>query len=161
MAGRKDADITVVEFFDYRCGYCKKVLPTLQSLMEADPNVRVVFKELPILGPDSLRGALAAQAVWNIAPEKYLPFHVALMQTRGGIDESLIVETARKVGVDPDKLAAAMDDPSVKAKIESNLTLAQKLQINGTPAFVIGDKLLPGAVDLATIKETIADARSR
>lgn len=160
-AGNPKGDVTVVEFFDYRCGYCKKVLPTMQEVLKSDPGIRTVFKEFPILGPDSVQAALAAQAVWTIAPDKYLPFHVALMSTRGTIDETVIADTAKKVGVDPAKLKTAMADPAVKAKINANLELAQSLQINGTPAFIVGGKLLPGAVDLATLRETIAEARTR
>jgi Protein-disulfide isomerase len=157
--GNSKADVTIVEFFDYRCGYCKKVLPTVQEVLKSDPNVRTVFKELPILGPDSQRAALAGQAVWNIAPDKYMAFHIALMQTRGGIDDAQIAKIAKEVGVDPAKLQAAMADPAVQAKLEKNLALAQKLNINGTPAFIVGDKLMPGAVDQETLKQAIADAR--
>lgn len=158
--GNAKGDVTIVEFFDYRCGYCKKVLPTVQEVLKSDPNVRTVFKELPILGPDSQRAALAGQAVWNIAPDKYMAFHIALMQTRGAIDDAQIAKVAKEVGVDPEKLRTEMAAPAVQAKLESNLALAEKLNINGTPAFIVGDKLMPGAVDRDTLKQAIADARS-
>lgn len=159
--GNPKGDVTIVEFFDYRCGYCKKVLPTVQEVLKGDPKIRTVFKELPILGPDSQRAALAGQAVWNIDPDKYMAFHVALMQTRGAIDDAQIMQVAKQVGVDPAKLKTAMADPAVKAKIESNLDLAQKLNINGTPAFIVGDKLMPGAVDQTTFAQAIAEARGQ
>lgn len=160
-AGNPKGDVTIIEFFDFRCGYCKKVLPTLQEVLKGDPKIRTVFKDLPILGPDSQRAAIAGQAVWMIAPDKYLPFHVALMQTRGTIDDAQIMQIAKEVGIDQTKLKTAMADPGIKAKLQANLDLAEKLNINGTPAFIIGDKLLPGAVDQDTLKQAIADARGR
>lgn len=161
VAGNRDGDVTVVEFFDYRCGYCKKVTPTLQALLKADPKVRVVFKEFPILGPESQQAAQAAQAVWKIEPAKYLPFHVALMESRGALDEARILEIARSVGIDTAKLKGAMADKAVAEKLSDNLALAQALQIGGTPAFVVGDQLLPGAVDLETLQEAVRTARER
>lgn len=160
-AGNPKGDVTIIEFFDFRCGYCKKVLPTLQEVLKSDPKLRTVFKDLPILGPDSQRAAIAGQAVWNIAPDKYLPFHAALMQTRGAIDDAQIMQAAKDAGIDQAKLKAAMSDPAIKEKLQANLDLAEKLNINGTPAFIIGDKLLPGAVDQATLKQAIAEARSQ
>jgi protein-disulfide isomerase len=160
VGGNPKGDVTVVEFFDYRCGYCKKVLPSVQELLKTDGNIRVVFKELPILGPDSVTAARAALAAWKIAPDKYVALHVALMEARGELSEARVLETAKKVGIDPDKLKAAMDDPQIKAQLERNAALAQTLQIAGTPAFIIGGKLVPGAVDLATMREMVKAARA-
>ena len=159
VVGNPKGDVTIVEFFDYHCGYCKKVLPTVQEALKADPKIRAVLKDLPILGPGSQQAALAGQAVWTIDPAKFFDFHVALLQSRGALDETTIMDTAKKVGIDPAKLKTAMADPALKAKIDANLDLAQKLNINGTPAFIVGDQLLPGAVDLDTLKQAIADAR--
>ncbi len=159
--GNPKADVTVVEFFDYHCGYCKKVLPSLQEVLKADPKVRTVFMDLPILGPGSQQAALAGQAVWTLAPAKFFDFHVALMQTRGALDETVIMDTAKSVGIDPAKLKTAMANPALKAKIDANMELAQKLNINGTPAFIVGDQLMPGAVDADTLKQAIADARKQ
>jgi protein-disulfide isomerase len=157
--GPANAKATVVQFFDYRCGYCKKVLPSVQELIKTDPNLRVVFKELPILGPDSQMAAQAAQAAWSIAPDKYFAFHTALMQSRGALDEARVLELAKSVGIDPGKLKTAMAQPAVKAKLQANLDLAQKLNISGTPAFVIGNELLPGAADLDTLRMKVAAAQ--
>lgn len=159
VAGNPKGDVTVVEFFDYRCGYCKKVVPTLQALLKNDANVRVVFKEFPILGPESQKAAEAAQAVWKIEPGKYLAFHVALMESRGALDEARIMEIAKSVGIDPGKLKTAMADPAVAKKLKDNIELAQKLQIGGTPAFIVGDQLMPGAVDLDTLQDAVRSAR--
>jgi protein-disulfide isomerase len=160
FGGNPKGDVTVVEFFDYRCGYCKKVVPALQELLKTDGNVRVVFKELPILGPDSVTAATAALAAWQIAPDKYVPLHVALMEARGDLSEARVLDIAKKVGIDPDKLKAAMADPQIKAQLERNAALAQSLKIGGTPAFVVGGKLVPGAVDLATMRDLVKEARA-
>lgn len=160
VGGNPKGDVTVVEFFDYRCGYCKKALPGVQELLKTDSNVRMVFKDLPILGPDSVTAARAALAAWNIAPDKYVPFHVALMQTRGDLSEARVLEIAKGVGIDPSKLKTAMDDPRIEAQLKRNAELAQTLKIGGTPAFVIGGKLVPGAIDLDTMREMVKAARS-
>jgi protein-disulfide isomerase len=160
VGGNPKGDVTIVEFFDYRCGYCKKVVPSIQELIKTDRNIRVVFKEFPILGPDSVTAARAALAAWKIAPEKYLPLHVALMEARGEISEARVLETAKKVGIDPEKLKAAMNDPKIQSQLEQNASLAQALQISGTPAFVVGGRVVPGAVDLATLREMVKEARA-
>lgn len=160
VAGNPQGDVTLVQFFDYRCGYCKKVVPAIQELLNTDKNIRLVFKEFPILGPDSVTASRAALAAWKIAPDKYFPFHLALMESRGEMNEARVLETAKKVGIDVDKLKAAMTDPAIKSAIERNVDLARTLQINGTPAFIIGGQLVPGAVDLATLREMVATARA-
>jgi protein-disulfide isomerase len=160
VAGNPNGDVTVVEFFDYRCGYCKKAVASMQDLLKSDGNVRWVFKEFPILSPESVTAARAALAVWSVAPDKYLPFHVALMESRGDMSEARILETAQKVGIDPNTVKAKMADPEIQKKIEQNHDLARTLQINGTPAFIIGDKLTPGAVDAATLREMVKAARA-
>jgi protein-disulfide isomerase len=160
VAGAPNGDVTVVEFFDYRCGYCKKTLSAVQELLKSDPKIRWVFKELPILGPDSLVAARAGQAAWRIAPEKYLDLHIALMGSRGELSEARVLEIARSVGLDPDKLKKAMDDPEVRKTLQRNAELARRLQINGTPAFVIGDKVAPGALDVGMLRKLVEIARA-
>ncbi len=161
VAGNPKGDVTIVEFFDYRCGYCKKVTPVVRELLKKDGNVRFVFKEFPILGPDSRKAAEAAQAAWKIEPDKYLAFHVALMENRGNLDEARILDIAKSVGIDPGKLKTAMADPSIKAKLNANMELAQKLQIGGTPAFIVDDQIMPGAVDLETLVAAVETARQQ
>jgi len=160
VAGNPQGDVTVVEFFDYRCGYCKKALPAIQELLKSDPKVRWVFRDFPILGQDSVVAAQYALAAWTVAPDKYLPFHVALMESRGEMSEPRVLEIARKVGLDIDKLKQARESPEVKDKIDRTYDLARKLQINGTPAFIVGGQLLPGVVDLATLRQLVAAARA-
>lgn len=161
VAGNVDGDVTVVEFFDYRCGYCKRVFPAIQELIETDGNIRYVFKEFPILGPESVVASRAAQAVWFIDPERYLDFHAALMGARGGLNEDRVLDIAAKVGLDRDKVKDAMEDPRVAEVLAANLELGRALGVNGTPAFVIGGELIPGAIDLDTMKELVAEARRR
>ena len=160
VAGNPQGDVTVVEFFDYRCGYCKKALPAIQELLKSDPKVRWVFRDFPILGQDSVVAAQYALAAWTVAPDKYLPFHVALMESRGEMTEPRVLEIARKVGLDINKLKQARENPEVKDKIDRTYDLARKLQINGTPAFIVGSQLIPGAVDLATLRQLVAAARA-
>lgn len=160
VAGNAKGDVTVVEFFDYRCGYCKKMLPTMQELLKKDGKLRWVFKEFPILGPDSQRAAQAAQAVWAIAPEKYFAFHIAMMEHRGSFDDAAIQKIAAAAGIDGAQLVKAMADPAVKERLDRNIELARQININGTPAFIVGDRLVPGAADTATLQQLIADARA-
>lgn len=160
VAGNPKGNVTIIQFFDYRCGYCKKVVPAIQELLKTDKDVRFVFKEFPILGPESVTASHAALAAWKIAPDRYLPFHLALMESRGEMSEARVLEAAKKVGLDTDKLKAAMTDPAIATTLDRNMDLAKTLQINGTPAFIIGGQLVPGAVDLATLRDMVATARA-
>ena len=159
-AGNPDGDVTVVEFFDYRCSYCKRVFPTIMELVREDGNIRYVFKEFPILGPASVVATKASLAAWRMAPEAYMDFHSAMMASKGNLTEGKIVRLARDHGLDTDTLKKEMESPEVAALIQSNYEVAQKLDIRGTPAFVIGDKLIPGAASMETFKEAIAAARA-
>ena len=159
VGGNPKGDVTIVEFFDYRCGYCKRVFPAIQELLNTDGNIRYVFKEFPILGPDSVTAAKVALAVWKIDKEKYEPFHKAMMPTKGALTESRIMRIAAGVGLDVKALKKAMLGPDIAALIEKNFALAQALDINGTPAFVIGDEVVRGAIDLAALKQLVSQAR--
>jgi protein-disulfide isomerase len=159
VGGNPQGDVTVVEFFDYRCAYCKRVAPVVKKLLEDDPNVRVIYKDFPILGPDSAvaaRAALAAQA-----QGKYVALHDALMAADGPLTMPVIQEIAQKAGLDTARLQADMETPEIRASLERNQTLAQVLGIQGTPAFVIGAELVPGAVDLNSLKTLVSRARAK
>ncbi len=160
VAGNPDGDVTLVEFFDYHCAYCKGVLKTVMTVLDEDPGLRMVFKEFPILGADSVAAARAALASRNQDADKYVEFHTALMSTRGRLTQPRILAIARDVGFDAERLEADMASPEITKAIERNLALAQALGINGTPSFVIGDQLIPGAVDLDALKQLIAQARA-
>jgi len=157
IVGNPQGDVSVVEFFDYRCGYCKRVFPSLMGTIDSDGGIRLVLKEFPILGPESQYAARAALA--SRKQGKYSEFHVALMGFRGNLSEAAVMAIARSVGLDTDRLARDMDDDSVTAAIETNMALANALGIRGTPAFIIGDRLVPGALTVETLKSLIAEAR--
>lgn len=159
FAGNPKGDVTIVEFFDYNCGYCKRMIPVIQEVLATDKNVRYVFKEFPILRQESVNAAKAALGVWKIAPDKYFAYHTALMETRGELSEDRLMKAAEGLGINAEKLKKAMADPEVEQELRRNAELAQKLGVNGTPAFIIGDNLLPGQFDLATMRELIARKR--
>lgn len=158
--GAKDADVTVVEFFDYHCGYCKKILPDMLQLIEKDKKVRVIFKEFPILSEDSALAARAAIAVNRIAKDKYLDFHKAMFEMKGKFDEKAIMAEAKKIGVDSAKLKAEMAKPEIDAELDKNRKLAADMGIRGTPAVIIGDEFMPGAVPYEAMQKAVDATRA-
>lgn len=160
VAGNPDGDVTVVEFFDYRCSYCRSMANGLRALIGHDPKLRFVFKELPVLGPESVTAARAGLAAAKLAPEKYTAFHFALMQSRDLSEEAVLI-LAEKQGYDPAGLKAEMDKAWVAERIEANLRLASELGIEGTPSFVVGDTLIPGATDVANIAALVGEQRQK
>lgn len=159
VGGDPRGDITIVEFFDYRCGFCKRVFPTLMTLMKFDGKIRYAFKEFPILGPDSVAAARAALAVWKMDKVKYPAFHSALMNNRGELPVRKVMKIAAKKGFDVGKLRRIMADPGIEKMIEKNYQLAESLAITGTPAFIIGKHLIRSAIDIETMKQLVAEAR--
>ena len=156
-AGAPGGDATVVEFFDYNCGYCKKVFPEVKKLLEKDKKVRVIFRDFPILGPSSenaAKWALAAQK-----QKKYYAFHTAMMENRKPIDDDLLAETAKSVGMDAAQAKKDAEGTEILMQIEKNRLLANDLGITGTPAFIIGDTLAPGAISLEEMEKRIAAQR--
>lgn len=158
VGGNADGDVTMVEFFDYNCPYCRQVAPVMAEAAAADPGLRIVYKEFPILGPGSIFAAKAALAAERQG--KYGEFHEALMNADGRVEEATVLAIAEEVGLDVERLKEDIEDPAIQAEIDGNLELAQALRINGTPGFIIGDEILRGATDLATIQELIGKARS-
>lgn len=156
-SGNPQGDVTVVEFFDYNCPYCRCMTPVMIQAERDDPKLRVVYKEFPILGAGSLFAAKATLAAARQG--KYVAFHRALYQVRGPVDENKVLETAKTVGLDVDRLKIDMNDPKISALIEKNNELARALKIEGTPGFAIGDKLFSGATDLRSLQAAIASAR--
>ena len=157
VAGNTEGAIALVEFFDYRCGYCRRVKPTLETLLAENDDLRLVFKEFPILGPESTLAARAALA--SRAQGLYEPFHWALLGTDGPFDLDHILEVARSVGLDDERLARDMEDPAIDTLIDRNAVLANLLGIRGTPAFVVGDRMIRGALPIGQFRTAIADAR--
>jgi protein-disulfide isomerase len=150
-------DATLVEFFDYNCPYCRKESPVLAAAEKADPGLRVVYKEFPILGPGSTFAARAALA--SRAQGKYLAFHDAMLAHPGAITETSALAIAGEAGLDLERLKIDMQDPAIDATIKRNLALADALHISGTPTFVAGKEIHPGLVDADGTKRLIAASR--
>jgi len=159
VGGDPQGDVTIVEFFDYRCGYCRSVAPIVKQLLRQDKRIRVVYKELPILGPESLLASRAALAAH--AQGKYTAFHEALMGAGGPLTSDAIMDIARRSGLDTASLRRDMESPQITALLRRNHALAGALGVTGTPAFIVGDELVPGALDLATLAQLVERARNR
>jgi protein-disulfide isomerase len=155
----KTADVTVIEFFDYHCGYCKHMLPAMTQLTNEDKKVRVIFREFPILSDDSVLAARAALAVNKLDKSKYFAYHTALMQSSGKFDEKMLGDLAKKQDIDPRKLKETMELPEITANLDQTRKIAEDLAIRGTPALLVGDQLLPGAVPYEDLKKIIDDTR--
>jgi protein-disulfide isomerase len=158
VGGNPHGDITMVEFFDYRCPYCKRVVPALHELQKQDKNLRVVYKEFPILGPESMLASRAAIASRHQG--KYQAYHDALMTTRGKLTKETVLQIALEVGLDVKQLTTDMEAPEVREIIERNYLLAEALGVNSTPTFVIGGKMVKGAVPVDRLKDEISKART-
>ncbi|MCC7272682.1 MAG: thioredoxin domain-containing protein [Alphaproteobacteria bacterium] len=157
VGGNPKGDVTLIEFFDYRCPYCKQVKPVVEQVLSQDRNVRVVYKEFPILGRDSVYASRAALAAHRQG--KYLAYHHALMAYRGQLTEEAVLTVAKSSGLDVERLKREMQAPSVEAVIAANHQIAEKIGIRGTPAFIVGGELAPGAIDAASLKAMIDKAR--
>jgi protein-disulfide isomerase len=163
VAGNPTGDVTVIEFFDYNCGYCKRVRPALVQLLEEDKNVRLVLKEFPVLHdrqPGSMVAARAATAA-VAQGEKYWTFHNGMLSHEGVVTEEVVYELAGKAGLDLERLKRDMEDPSIKQRIDQNHKMAEDMSIDGTPSFIIGDAFVPGAIDLDELKRLVAAARAK
>ncbi|MGB0696375.1 MAG: DsbA family protein [Rhodospirillaceae bacterium] len=161
VMGNPDGDITVVEFSDYRCGYCKRVFPGLMEVVEGDGNVRLVVHEYPILGEQSVYAARAALASIPQGDDKYEAFHQALMAHRGDYTEAVVMDVATQVGLDTEQLKADMTDPEIDKSIARGFQLAQALNISGTPAFIVGETFIPGAMGPDALRQFIAEERAK
>ena len=156
--GNLEGDVTVVEFFDYNCPYCRQAGKTVQKLLGSDPNVRIIFQEWPVLGEGSMFAARAALA--SRAQGKYEEFHWTLMNGEGRATEASILKVARDLELDIVKLLADMESPAVELHLERSNDLARSLGFTGTPAFIVGGQTVPGMISLEKIEKLIADART-
>jgi protein-disulfide isomerase len=154
VSGNPKGEITLVEFYDYRCGFCKRVASAVTELQKVDSRVRVVYKDFPILGEPSELAAKAALA--SQAQGKHQVFHETLLASEGDMTKKKILKIAIAVGLNPKRLEADMANPKWQAVIAKNRALAQELGISGTPGFIVGNELVPGALDLNGLKELIA-----
>ncbi len=159
IAGNPEGDVTIVEFFDYNCPYCKRVTPEIFGLLAQDGNIRYIAKEWPIFGEDSEFAARAAMA--SVKQDKYARFHQALMAIRGPANPTTVQRAAEEVGLDWAALEAEMDEDWITEALARNHALAQQLGVTGTPAMVIGESFLPGAVPAVEIAAIIAEERAR
>lgn len=159
VAGNPKGTVTMVEFFDYNCGWCKKGFPEVMSLIEADKDLRFVMKEVPIFGGDSDYAAQAAIAANKQG--KYWALHVAMMGHEGKITKETVDELAAAQGLDMAQLKKDMESPETAGVLERNRALAQSLAINGTPAFIIDDRLVPGYLPKAELASAINDVRAK
>ena len=157
VAGNKDGDITVVEFFDYNCPYCRQSLTDIMKLIENDKNVRVILKEYPILGQASTTAALAALA--SRKQNKYMEFHTALLSAKGRINDVQITKIAKSIGLDVDQLKKDMKSADVIESHKKNMEVGQKLGINGTPTFIFNDQVVPQVLPYEAMKQLIASIR--
>ena len=154
---QKQADITIYEFFDYNCGYCKSVVKTIMNILSEDKKINVVFVEFPILSQQSYIAAKAALA--SKKQDLYNNFHLSLMKIKGRVDEEKVFSTAKKIGLDINKLKIDMNNPEIEQLLMKNREIAKLLNLNGTPAFIIGDITYPGALDLDNLKNIIKQFR--
>jgi protein-disulfide isomerase len=159
--GNPQGNVTFVEFFDYNCGYCKRAMTDMLTLMKDDPKLKVVLKEFPVLGPGSVEAAQVAVAVrmQDTTGKKYLDFHQKLLGGRGQADKAHAMAAAKDAGIDMSRLEKDLNSPEIKATMEENFKLAEALGLNGTPSYVIGNEVVVGAVGLPALQEKISTAR--
>ena len=157
--GNPKGNVTFVEFFDYNCGYCKRAMDDMLTLLKDDPKLKVVLKEFPVLGPGSLEAARVAVAVRMQNPKKYLEFHTKLLGGRGAADEAHALAVAKDIGMNMAQIQKDAKSPEVKATLDEDFKLAEALGLNGTPSYVIGSDVVVGAIGLPGLQEKINTAR--
>ena len=160
VVGNPQGDVTLVEFFDYNCGYCKRAAADLREMIKADPKLRVVLRDFPVLGPESVEASLVAIAAKNqIKGDKYWDFHQKLLDGRGRVGKERALAVAKEFGADTARLEKDMQSADVRAALEETMRIADALKLQGTPAFVVGDEIIFGAVGEAPLKTAIASVR--
>jgi len=160
VLGNPEGDVTIVEFFDYNCGYCKQALSDMEDILASDPNIRFVLKEFPILGPNSLAAHRVANAVRLLAPEKYAKFHRTLMGGTSMATEDSAIEVAASLGLDEAAIRKSINENPSDDIVRGTYKLATALGVTGTPTYVVGNEALFGAVGKDAIKEKVANMRA-
>jgi protein-disulfide isomerase len=157
VLGNPQGNVTMVEFFDYNCAFCKRALPDMMTLLKTNPNIKFVLKEFPVLGQGSVEAAHVAVAARMQDPtgKKYIEFHQKLLGGRGPADMARALAVAKDVGFDMTRIQKDMNSDEVKTTIDENMKLAEQLGVNGTPSYVVGDDLVVGAVGLDELKQKI------
>ena len=159
VLGNPDGDVTLVEFFDYNCGYCRAALPDMATLLAEDPNLRVILKEFPILSNESIDAARVAVLVGD-ADVDYWTFHEALFTSRSQVDKQVALTAAADLGLSPVALELDMGTEAVSQKIQTSYEIARALNITGTPTYIIGNEIIPGAIGLDELRARIANMRA-
>lgn len=161
VLGNPKGNVTMVEFFDYNCGYCKRAMADMMELLKNDPNLKVVLKEFPVLGPGSVEAAKVAAAVrmQDKDGKRYLEFHQKLLGGRGQADKTRALAVAKELGFDMKRIDADMDSEEAKASLDESLKLGEQLGLNGTPSYVVGNDVVVGAVGLDALRSKVATAR--
>jgi protein-disulfide isomerase len=160
VVGNPNGKVTIVEFYDYNCGYCKRAQEDMLELTKSNPDLRFVLKEFPILGPDSQRAHVVSMAFRALAPEKYGEFHNQLLGGKGRADEAAAIKIALSLGVDEAKLRQEMKNPAINEAFAGTYDLANKLSISGTPSYVVGDEVVFGALGKDALAEKISNAKA-
>jgi protein-disulfide isomerase len=160
VVGNPNGKVTVVEFYDYNCGYCKRALPDMQTMTENDPDLRFVLKEFPILGPDSQKAHVVSMAFHRLAPEKYGEFHTRLLGGEDHASEESAMKIALDLGADEAALREEMKSPEITEAFSKTYDLANRLSITGTPSYVVGQEVVFGALGQELLTEKVAAARS-
>jgi protein-disulfide isomerase len=161
VLGNPNGNVTLVEFFDYNCGYCKRAMADMLDLLKTDPNLRIVLKEFPVLGPGSVEAARVAVAarMQDKDGTKYLAFHQKLLGGRGQADKARALAVAKEVGYDMARIETDMESSEVKASLEETLKLGEELGLNGTPSYIVGSDVVVGAVGLDALRGKVSTAR--
>jgi protein-disulfide isomerase len=160
VIGNPTGDVTMVEFFDYNCGYCKRSLSDIRDLVKADPKLRVVIRDFPVLGPDSVEASFVAVAARNqLKGDKYFEFHQKLLESKGRVGKDRAMSVAKDLGLDLAKLQKDMDSPDTRAAIEETMKIGDRLKLQGTPAFVVGDEIIFGSVGLDPLRASVTNVR--
>ena len=160
VVGNPKGDITMVEFFDYNCGYCKRALGDVKSLAKSDGQLRIVLRDFPVLGPESTEASKVSLAVMRqLDAQKMFDYHSTLLETRGRVNGERAKQVAKDMGVDMAKLEKDLTSAEIDEALKENLQIGEKLSLNGTPAFIIGDEIIPGAVGLDPLRLTVTNVR--
>lgn len=159
VLGNPEGDVTLVELFDYNCGYCRQAVPDLATLMAEDPNLRVILKEFPILSQGSVDAAKVAVVVGRDKSIDYWEFHQKLFTSRGQVSKDTALAVAKDLGLNPVTVGLEMEGADVDSVIAKSFQIAQGLNVSGTPTYIIGDEVIPGAIGLDALRERIANMR--
>jgi protein-disulfide isomerase len=158
--GNPNGDVTIIEFFDYNCGFCKRALGDLQKMVGEDKNLRVIVKDFPVLGPGSVEAATVALAAkQQLSPEKIWSFHQKLLSARGQVARQQALDAAKEAGADMARLQRDMESPVVRTAMEENIQIADSLGLTGTPSYVVGDEVVVGAVGFSELKTRVDNIR--